>query len=868
VGSFPGAYCFECSGPIPFYLTTWDTDSGIKNNFILISSGGKIVRVINGPNGALNLQGIVWDGRDDQGNILPPGDYYLEFVTGNGSGMTAAYQAWFTILLPTPTPTITPTTGGGWIALPIVPTVTVTPIPPIKLITPTPGPSRTPTPVGGAAGGSTPDGVSGAISRIDPNLTLPTGLLMLLASMAIVGIGVAKQEELGAALAALASLYKAPEKPAPPPVPDVAPPPPPPPPLPQPPSEELRRAHGWFSIVADGFRLANPDAPSAPSTPSGGAGGSGGSAGGGNTAPPQTITVDTHGWVKPAHYMEDDEGNPITKVWGVTGTTQVANPAYKAWVMQAYPPIPGWQGTAEQWYEEEGKYAVQAPPPPYLPGQIAAEQAGNAAELKFLQDLQAQANASRPMPQGSVTPPPPLDPKWEAMEGAAAIRQNQAITPEKTAQIEAEVKADLIQLLEDKHWDASQLRNAEQVIKTADSLGIDNWELADLKQQLKEQRAASQPWWENVGDWWQETVANPITTQFNNSNLNLILNEPYTPSNQPFLSVETILQGLGQLWQENPSKAIVVGLSLSVYLPFLMPSLFVQAGMSALGQLPPVKAASAEANRFVQEHPMLARALNVLGNEWQSVQGAGAQLLDDNTFGLFHNLFDWDSQGYFFQQGRQMGRDLAMLQAGAELVLGGGISFGESLSMIAGGCSVLAFAGTPIAGGGCVAASVAVAIAGAAVGVHGGALTGYLQLNRITPSGSGGASLGSEDFKEVDWRKGFEGDKVAELGNSKAGEIFEFKTGEREFATQVLKECPNCQVYRVNQAAKAGDFLIIDETGKGWILELKSSGATAGNQLNNAASAAYAFKIDNFTTKIISPDATTIPEFLAMLTGK
>ena len=185
------------------------------------------MRVINGPNGPLNLVGIVWDGKDDQGNLVPPGDYYLEFVTGNGSGMTAAYQAWFSILIPTPTPTITPTSGGGWIPLPILPTLTVTPIPPIRLITPTPGPSRTPTPVGGVGESSTSDEVSGAFSTLDPNLSLPTSLLMLLAGAAIAGIGVAKREELGSALAALASLYKAPEKPAPPPVPHVAPPPPP-----------------------------------------------------------------------------------------------------------------------------------------------------------------------------------------------------------------------------------------------------------------------------------------------------------------------------------------------------------------------------------------------------------------------------------------------------------------------------------------------------------------------------------------------------------------------------------------------------------------------------------------------------------------
>ncbi|MBN1426831.1 MAG: hypothetical protein JXB07_00505 [Anaerolineae bacterium] len=52
---------------------------------------------------------VVWDGRDDQGNLVPLGDYQLLFYTANHAGLFGAYSAAFRVVDALPVGGIAPT---------------------------------------------------------------------------------------------------------------------------------------------------------------------------------------------------------------------------------------------------------------------------------------------------------------------------------------------------------------------------------------------------------------------------------------------------------------------------------------------------------------------------------------------------------------------------------------------------------------------------------------------------------------------------------------------------------------------------------------------------------------------------------------
>ena len=82
-----------------------------------------------------------------------------------------------------------------------------------------------------------------------------------------------------------------------------------------------------------------------------------------------------------------------------------------------------------------------------------------------------------------------------------------------------------------------------------------------------------------------------------------------------------------------------------------------------------------------------------------------------------------------------------------------------------------------------------------------------------------------------------------------ANRIFKMTDDELAFVERIRSEKPNLQIYRTNQKDRLGDFLIIDRSNPkkpmAFLVDLKSGGGGAGNQLSNSAAIKDVFKIDN-----------------------
>ena len=89
------------------------------------------------------------------------------------------------------------------------------------------------------------------------------------------------------------------------------------------------------------------------------------------------------------------------------------------------------------------------------------------------------------------------------------------------------------------------------------------------------------------------------------------------------------------------------------------------------------------------------------------------------------------------------------------------------------------------------------------------------------------------------------------IANS-TGRYFDLTPGERSFVAEVMRRKPGLQVFRTNQRVGLGDFLIIDRSNPkrpmGFLVDHKSGGGGAGNQLRDAADAVREFGLDNLET--------------------
>ena len=91
-----------------------------------------------------------------------------------------------------------------------------------------------------------------------------------------------------------------------------------------------------------------------------------------------------------------------------------------------------------------------------------------------------------------------------------------------------------------------------------------------------------------------------------------------------------------------------------------------------------------------------------------------------------------------------------------------------------------------------------------------------------------------------------------------AHRIFNLTDDELDFVARIRDKKPNIQIFRTNQKDKLGDFLLIDRSNPrsplGFLVDLKSGGGSAGNQLSNAADASRIFGLKHLETASGSVD--------------
>jgi hypothetical protein len=168
VGAFPSSHSFACSGPMTFALTASDHQSGINNTAIVVRQNGVDARVLKAPGGELLSAPIVWDGRDEQGNPVPPGDYQLLFYTANFAGLFGSYGASLRVEGACPPADSTPVLAPVFPAAPpLLPTQTPPP-------TPTPAPQVAAVPGGGNVSLDPPASVTGNVSSSQPSGSITT----------------------------------------------------------------------------------------------------------------------------------------------------------------------------------------------------------------------------------------------------------------------------------------------------------------------------------------------------------------------------------------------------------------------------------------------------------------------------------------------------------------------------------------------------------------------------------------------------------------------------------------------------------------------------------------------------------------------
>ncbi len=95
--------------------------------------------------------------------------------------------------------------------------------------------------------------------------------------------------------------------------------------------------------------------------------------------------------------------------------------------------------------------------------------------------------------------------------------------------------------------------------------------------------------------------------------------------------------------------------------------------------------------------------------------------------------------------------------------------------------------------------------------------------------------------------------RARQLGNDiDANRVFKLTDHELNFVGRLRDQKPNIQIFRTNQKDNLGDFLLIDRSNPrsplGFIVDLKSGGGSAGNQLSNAAAARELFGLKHLET--------------------
>ena len=89
---------------------------------------------------------------------------------------------------------------------------------------------------------------------------------------------------------------------------------------------------------------------------------------------------------------------------------------------------------------------------------------------------------------------------------------------------------------------------------------------------------------------------------------------------------------------------------------------------------------------------------------------------------------------------------------------------------------------------------------------------------------------------------------------------------EREWVGRLLRRKPDLQVFRTNQKAKLGDFLVLDRSNPNrplaFLVELKGGRGGPGNQLENWHSVARVFGVDQH---LIFRPSGTADHFIELL---